>query len=138
MDALGRVLDIVPTAAGEWISLKNGSAVTFVCVGAEAFTVSEAADAAGTGAANLKAIDHWYANANADGSTGWTEQTTTTNDGATITPPASVGVFTISASQLSDGAAYVRCSKTTAGLVTAIVHDLTAERAPELLPALGA
>lgn len=137
MEALGRLFNIVPTADGVEVALKQASGVTFVCVGADGaqtFTVAEATDAAGTGAQTLAAIDHYYHNTSAAGAAAWTKVDPGAATGV-ITPAASVAVINIDATSLSDGFDYVRCTSSGAALVYAIVHDLVVQRSPVNLPA---
>jgi hypothetical protein len=137
MDGLGRAFNVIPVASGLYVRLDNAAAVTFVCNGNEAYTVQEAKDAAGTGAQNLVKVDHFYKN-KADGTTAWTKVTQAASQ--TVNPSDAtniVAVFSISANSLSDGYKYVKCTKTTSGLVTALQHDLAVQRVPENLPAVG-
>lgn len=136
MEALGRLINVAPIAKGAAISLKGASAVTFVCTGADTFTVTSSATAAGTYASPGTIIDHYYANAQTNGSAAWTRETQDAANAVEIA--AGAAAFTVEAASLPDGDAYVKCAGASTGLVTAIVHDLTAQRAPELLPALGA
>ncbi|GHH30241.1 hypothetical protein [Streptomyces rubradiris] len=136
MEALGRLFNIVPTADAVEVSLTGASAVTFVCVGADTYTIQQAKDAAGTGATNLPVIDHYYANGNVDGAGTWT-RTAVSPVGAAVTIALGCAVIHVPVAALDDGFDYIRCSSTAGGLVTAIVHDLTVQRAPDLLPALG-
>lgn len=137
MNGLGRVFNVVGTADTVEVSLKDASAVTFMCVGDEAYTVDEMTDAAGTGSQNLAVVDLFY-KAPPGGTAVWEEVTQTAS--ATVDPndaTNTVVVFTVTGSQLSDGFDYVSVTAASAGLVTAITHDLTVQRAPENLPALG-
>ncbi|PXY27429.1 hypothetical protein [Prauserella muralis] len=136
MEGLGRAFNVAPTADGVWISLVDSSAVAFVGVGADTYTVQSASDAAGTGAADLAVVDHYAANANANGSTAWTEEEQAA--AAAVTIAAGVAVIPVLASQLPAGHTHVRCSSTATGLVTAITHDLNVQRAPANLPAVSA
>lgn len=135
MEALGRLFNVVPTADAVEVSLRDASAVTFVCVGADTYTVKEATDAAGTGAQDLAVVDHFYAGASAAGANPWTR--TNQAAAAAVTIAAGIAAITIDAAQLSDGFDYVRVDSTAAGLVIAIVHDLAYQRDPVLLPALA-
>lgn len=136
MEALGRLLDIVPTAASAWVSLTNASAVTFICVGADTYNLDEATDSSGTSNQDLSVIDRYLENDNADGSTGWTVESQTASDSVTTTD--AVAVFHVSAEQLSDGYTHLQVTSDSSGLVYAIVHDLAVRRSPSELAALGA
>jgi len=133
MEALGRTLNVVPTADNVEVNLRDYDAVTFVCVGADTYTVQDASDAAGAGAANLAVIDQYYTNASAAGANPWVKVNQAA--GASFVLAAAVAVFTVDAASLRDGFKYVRCASTAAGLVTAILHDLKTQRTPANLPA---
>jgi hypothetical protein len=135
MDGLGKAFNIVPTADGVWINLRDASAVTFICVGADTYTVQDASAAAGTGAANLAAIDHEWTNAGAVGATQWVKVAAHAATASLVV--AANAAFTVDEASLRDGFKYVRCSSTAAGLVYAIVHDLKVARDPGNLPALA-
>ncbi|WP_322501820.1 hypothetical protein TR631_33860 [Streptomyces rochei] len=133
MEGLGRTFNVVPTADGVEVNCRDTSAVTFVCVGADTYTVQEAQDAAGTGARNLAVITHYYENASAAGANAWTKATQAA--GAAVTTAAAVAVIEVSTKSLADGYTHLKCSSTATGLVTAITHDLTVQRDPRNLPA---
>ena len=136
MEALGRLLNLVPTADGVFVNLKNASGVTFIGVksGGDTYTVQSAA--AASGGSDLDVVEHWYENANADGSSAWTRSADQVADAA-VTTTAAVAAIHVDAKSLPDGHAYVKCTSTSTGLVYAIVHDLTVQRTPANLPALG-
>lgn len=133
MDALGRLFNVVPTADATEVSLKDCTGVTFVCVGADTYTVKSATDAGGTGAANLAVVDHYYTSSSASGAAAWVKQVQAA--GAAVTIAAGIAVIEVDANSLPDGADYVRCDSTATGLVVAILHDLAYQRSPEKLPA---
>lgn len=138
MDGLGRILNVVAVADGVLVPLKDAGAVTFVChLGAgDTYTLQQAQDAAGTGAANLATVDHFY---DSDGVGGaWLKVTqaaaaTVVNNG---TAGHDCSVFTVQATELSDGFTHVKVTSTSTGTVVAILHDLAVQRAPENLAAL--
>jgi len=134
-DGLGRVFNIIPTADGVEVNLRDAGAVTFVCVGADTYTLQESVGAAGT-PQDLPIVERVYANANADGSTAWTlaEQAASKD----VVVAAGVKVFTVRADELTDGYTHVDVSSAATGLVYAITHDLHTQRKPSNLPALGA
>lgn len=138
MEALGRVIDVVPIASGAYLSMKNASGVTFVCTGADTFTVREAKDASGTSVQNIgNVITHYYQNTSTVGAAAWTKQTQAA--GAAVTQAgAYTTVIEIFASQLDDQFDYIYCHAAAAGLVTAILHDLTVQRSPANLAILAA
>lgn len=136
MEALGRLVNVAPIAAGRGISLRDASAVTFVCTGADTFTVTSSATFAGT-YSNLAAVDRKYTNTATNGSAAWADSGPVTAS-ATVTIASGAVAFTIDAASLPDGDVYVKCSAGGTGLVTAIVHDLAVQRNPANLPALSA
>lgn len=138
MEALGRVIDVVPIASGAYISMKNASGITFVCTGADTFTVREAKDASGTSVQNIgNVITRYYQNTSTAGGAGWTKQTQAGSyqvvQGSNYTT-----VIEVFGSQMDDGFPYVYCHAGGSGLVTAILHDLTVQRSPANLATLSA
>lgn len=134
-DGLGRVFNIIPTADGVEVNLRDAGAVTFVCVGADTYTLQESVGAAGT-PQDLPIVERVYANANADGSTAWTASDQAASEDVVVS--AGVKAFTIRADELTDGYTHVDVTGAATGLVVAIVHDLHTQRKPSNLPALGA
>lgn len=137
MEALGRSFNVAPIAAGRGISLKGGTAVTFVCTGADTFTVTSAASFGGSYSSPGNVVDHYYQQAATNGSAAWTKQTQTASN-AVVQASAYTTLITVSANSLPDTHCYVKCSAGGTGLVTAIVHDLSVQRKPANLPALSA
>lgn len=138
MEGLGRLFNLVHTAKGVYVNMKDASSVTFVCQLAtgDTFTVQEATTLAGGGAQNLPTVTQYYT-ASAAGTGAWARVTQATA-ATVVTASAVVAVFTIRAEELSDGYSYVKCTSTGAGTVTAVAHDLLVRRAPANLPALSA
>jgi hypothetical protein len=134
-DGLGRVFNIIPTASGVEVNLRDAGAVTFVCVGDDTYTLQESVGAAGT-PQNLAVIERYSTNASAAGASAWVDGEQAA--AATFDPNAAVGVFTVRADQLTDGYTHVDVTATATGLVYAITHDLHTQRKPSNLPALGA
>lgn len=138
MEALGREFNIVPTAKGVWINLKDADSVTFIGVkaGGDTYTVQSARDVAGTGAANLVTTQHWYENSTDTGGTPWTRPADQAT-GAVVTSTANVVAIEINGDSLP---ALHRCVKVTSAstaLVYAITHDLTVQRKPANLAAVA-
>lgn len=139
MDGLGRIFNTIAVADGVYVPLTDGQAVTFIgyLAAGDTFTVQQAQNAGGTGAADLDVIDHWYTS---DGVGGvWAEQSRAVPDAAvTIAGTAGLdcAVFTVEADSLSDGFTHVKCASTSTGTVVAVLHDLRTQRAPQNLPAL--
>lgn len=138
MEGLGRVFDVVPIASGAYLSMKNASGVTFVCTGADTFTVKEATSAGGAGAQNLgNVITHYYQNTSTAGAAGWTKQTQAASN-AVVQASNYTTVIEVFCSELDDGFDYISCHASASGLVTAIPHDLTVQRSPANLATLSA
>jgi hypothetical protein len=136
MDGLGRVFNVVGTADGIEIDVSECSAVTFICVGDEAYTVQEATSAAGAGATDLDVVDHFY-KTDVDGGGAWTKVTQAAD--AEVDPNGTgMAVFTVDTASLSDGFGFLLVNAAASGLVTAILHDLAVQRAPERLDAVAA
>lgn len=141
MEALGRLFNIIPTAEDVAVKMKDCSAVTFVCIGGnnETFTLVESK--AGASGQTLATLDHVYRNANAGGTAAWT-RSSVLNAGAqvgvvTTVTANPVAVFTVEDAELSDGFTHLEVQASSTGLVIAIPHDLTVQRAPQNLPAAG-
>jgi len=134
MEGLGRIFNVVPTADAVEIDLRNAAGVTFICVGADTYTIREAQSGTGTGVQDLLAWEHWYTNSGAVGATQWVEASDSTPAAAAVIA-ANAAIY-VDAKSLSDDFTHVQCNSTAAGLVVAIVHDLNVQRDPALLPVL--
>jgi hypothetical protein len=136
MDGLGRVFNVLPVADDVYVSLRDASAVSFICVNAsgDTYTLTEAKDAAGTSAQALATMGDFYISATVGAV--WSKVTHAV--ASTIVPTSSqdVAVITVRAEELSDTYDYVKLASTGAGTVVALLHDLTVQRKPENLPAL--
>ena len=140
MKALGRVMNIIGFASGIHIDLANASGVTFVCYengGAQNIDIKESK--AGASEDTLAVVTELYAS---DGVGAVHTKETTDANGALGTGDAAIvkkdttafdqAIFYIGASELSDTFDSVEVT-VDAGTVTAIVHDLLVQRAPENL-----
>lgn len=138
MEALGRTFDVVPIASGVYINMANASGVTFVCTGADTFTVREAKDHSGTSVQNIASlITHYYQQAGTDGTHAWTKQTQAAA-AAVTQASAYTTVIEVPVSWMDDQFDYIYCHAAASGLVTAILHDLTVQRTPANLAILSA
>jgi len=139
MEGLGRTFNVVPVADAVEVSMKDCSAVTFICVGAnaETFTLKECTDAAGSGAQNLVALDHYYACADSAGANAWTRQSMAAGAVVTTTTARPVAVIEVQATALSAGFKYLRVDSSSTGTVVALTHDLLVQRKPSNLRALA-
>lgn len=147
MRALGRVLDVVPNASGVGISLKNCSGVGFIAVASSTATTSLAFTAAtsyGGSYGNVVTTSGfgqpgtWYQRAG-DATHAWTKQTASWSNqvltiGATSGYESYVDYLV---SELADNYDYLKVTATNASL-TAILFDLTVQRAPENLAIVSA
>jgi hypothetical protein len=136
MDALGRVFNVLTIADDVYVPLRNYGGVTFVChlAAGDTYTLTEAQDAAGTGAAVLTTITRFHYSATV-GSV-WVAVSQAAASTMVTTSAQDVSVLTVNAAELSDGFDYVKLASTSTGLVTAILHDLHSQRTPANLPAL--
>lgn len=142
MKALGRSVNFTPAADGVWISLQEASGVLFECylagAAGDTYTLQEAKDSAGTGAQNLAIITEYYTNTG-NGTDAWTRRTQAA--AATVVTAAAATqnamAVEVQGTSLDDGYKFVKLTSTGAGLVFANIRDLTSQRAPELLPAMG-
>ncbi len=136
IEGLGRVFNAVPIAAGQGISLKDAQGVTFICTGADTFTVTAAATFAGSYTSPGTIITRKQTNTATNGTAKWVEATQAAGNAVTIASGAVA--FYIDANDLPAGQAYVKAAAAASGLVTAVVHDLAVQRDPANLAALGA
>lgn len=136
MWALGRLFNILPIADDVYIDLKGAAGVTFVGVNAagDTWTLTEAKDAAGTGAQVLATMTQYYVSA----TNGAVWQKLTQAAASTIVTTASQDVLVVEIEGVELSALYdwVKLTSTGAGLVYAITHDLAVQRAPQNLPAM--
>lgn len=142
MDALGNIINVVPVATGKHVSLKNASGVTFILYedgGAQSTDFKESI--AGASEQALTVVNDYYASNGIGGV--WTHETadadaTLSNDSNFVkkdTTAFDCAVIYIAAEDLSDGFDSVEATIDGAGSCIAIVHGLTAARAPQNLPA---
>lgn len=136
MDALGRVFNILPTADDVYVSLKDASAVTFVCVNTagDTWTLTNATSAAGGSAAVLSTIDHYWVQTT--NGAAWVKVTQAVGSAFTTSSSQDAAVVTVHESELADGMSWVKLASTSTGLVYAILHDLKTQRTPSNLTAL--
>jgi hypothetical protein len=151
---LGRVFDVIPIAAGKGFSLQNANAVDFVCTGdgsTSVFTLTVATTFAGTYRAYTYFIPYftpfayYYGTTATDGTAAWQRVSMTAasviTPGTTGTPGATLttAVITLFSTEMPDGYSYVKMTNSGgAGLVTAVLHDLSVARKPANLKILGA
>lgn len=140
--ALGRLFNFTPAGDGTWISLKQAGGVSFLCyltgAAGDTYTLQEAKDASGTGAQNLPIVTTYWTNTG-NGTDAWTKRTQAA--AATVVTSATASqnamVVEVLGVSLDDGYKYVKLTSTGAGLVNAVTTDLTTQRDPSNLPAMG-
>jgi hypothetical protein len=136
VEALGRLFNVIPIAAGVAVNLKEWGAVTFVCTGNDTFTLTSSDAFAGSYATPGNIVTRKYTNAQTNGTAAWVEATQAASNAVVIA--SGTVVFHVDASQLPDGHAFLKCTASAAGLVKAILHDPARLRRPSLLPAVSA
>lgn len=136
MEGLGRNFNVVPIADAKPFSVKDCSAVTFVCTGADTYTITVSDAFGGTYATPGNIIDHYYHSTATDGTAAWTRETQAAANA--VTGAAGTTVIEVPVKALPDGDVYIQCASTSTGLVTAILHDLNVQRTPANLAKVGA
>lgn len=136
MEGLGRVFNVVPIAAGQGISMKGCSAITFVCTGNDTFTLTVANTFGGSYATPGNIITRKHTNTSTANTAAWVDATQSAAN--TVVISSGSVVFTVGQAQLPDPAAYLKVTQSSAGLVCAILHDLKVKRVPANLPIVGA
>lgn len=137
MEALGRLINVAPIVDGAALSLKYSEAVTFVCTGADTYTITVADTFAGSYATPGSIITQYYQSTATNGTAAWTKVTQAASN-AVVQAGAYTTVIHVPATSLPDGKVYIKCTSTSSGLVMAVTHDLHVQRTPANLPILGA
>jgi hypothetical protein len=137
MEGLGRLFNVVPIAAGQGISIKDCSAITFICTGNDTFTLTAANTFGGSYSSPGNIITAKYTNTSTNGTAAWSARTTQAASNAVVIASGAVA-FTVGQAQVPDPAAYLKVSAGASGLVVAILHDLKVKRTPGNLAAVGA
>lgn len=130
MEALGREFNIVANADDVYVNLRDAGGVTFLGFNAagDTWTLTEAKDAAGTGAQVLATIER--AHVQATPGAAWTLVTQAAGSAVTTTGSQDVVVIEVEAPELSDTYKYVKLASTSTGTVQAILRDLHVQRKP--------
>jgi hypothetical protein len=134
MEGLGRVVNVVPIAAGTLISMKDCAGITFICTGNDTFTLSSAATYNGS-PSTLATITNYYTCTSTAGAAAWVAANQAAADAVTISSGAAS--FYVDASDLPSAAEYVKVAVAASGLVMAVFHDLLVQRAPANLRVLS-
>jgi len=145
IEGLGRLFNVAASVGGASgtgsaaISLRDGGAVTFICQGADTYTLTSSNAFGGTYSSPGNIIKTCYQNSALAGTAAWTQQPNTPSNAVTQANSNYVTVITVFGSSLPDTHKYVKLTVTgTTGKVTAVVHDLAVMRKPANLPALSA
>ena len=137
MEGLGRVLDVIPIAAGAGFKFRGASAISFVCTGNDTFTITVASTFAGSYATPGNIINHYYQRADTNATHAWTKQTQSASNAVVQSNSGYTTVFEVLTSMIADPSAYIKVSVGASGLVTAVLHDLVVQRKPANLEVLG-
>jgi hypothetical protein len=132
MEALGRLFNVVPIAAGRGLNVQHASAVTFVCTGNDTFTLTCATGFAGSYATPGNIIVTTYTNTSTNGSAAWVK--TTQSAANTVVIASGAVEFVVKGESLPDTKNYIKVTASGSGLVTALLHDLEIQRTPANLP----
>ena len=137
MQGLGRLFNVVPIAAGVGLSMKTCSGITFICTGNDTFTLTVASTFGGSYATPGNIIATKYTNTSTAGGAAWVGPTAQTAANTVVISSGSVAVY-VGQNMLADPACYLKMTASSAGLVTAILHDLKVKRTPANLPIVAA
>jgi threonine dehydratase len=138
MEGLGRLVDVVPIAAGQAFKFRGASAVLFVCTAADTFTITASSSFGGSYATPGNIISHFYQRADTNATHAWTLQTQAASNAVVQANAGYTTAFEVLTSMFADPNDYIKVSVGGSGLVTAILHDLTVQRKPANLEILGA
>lgn len=138
MEALGRLVNVVPIAAGRGLSMLGCSGITFVTTGSDTFTVTVAAGFAGSYASPGTLTCNVYKSSATNGTAVWVKDNTLISTNTVVSGGAIATCFHIPGTSLPDTKNYIKVSVGGAGLVMAILHDLYVQRAPANLPIVSA
>ena len=134
MEALGRTINPVAIGDGVYVNLKDYEGVTFLCylagAAGDTYTLTEAKDAAGTGAQTLATITRYHTSNGVGGVWTLNTQASAGTVVTTATTAQNGMVCEVEQAELSDTYKYVKLTSTGAGLVTPILRDLKVQRKP--------
>ncbi len=135
MEALGRLINVLPLADDVYVPMKDCGGITFIGYNAsgDTWTLTEAKDASGTGAQVLATIERFHTQATSGAA--WVKGTQAAGSAVTTTSSQDAICIEVEAPELSDTYKYVKLTSTSTGTVVAIQRDLHVMRAPANLPA---
>lgn len=137
-EALGRLMNVAPiVGAGAAISLRDCAAITFVCTGADTFTLTTSATFGGSYATPGNIITHFYQSTATNGTAAWTKQTQAASN-AVVQGSAYITLIELLVAQIPDTQVYIKCTASAAGLVSAYTHSLAYMRKAANLPIMSA
>jgi hypothetical protein len=145
MEALGRLVNIIPIASAKPFRLRGASTAMVVVTGATAVaTLNQDSSFAGGFASTLAAIRVVYWSTATDGTAPWSKliispAVSTYTHGTTAgLLTAAMSCFHVFTSELADPNSYLKVTAGGSGLCSVITADLTVQRAPANLELLGA
>lgn len=136
MEALGREFNTLPVADDVYVPLRDAGGASFICVNTagDTWTLTEAQDAAGTGAQVLACITSYHTAATVGAA--WVKRTQAANSAVVTTSSQDVAVIEVDEEKLSDTYTHIKLASTSTGTVVALLRDLTVQRAPANFAAL--
>lgn len=137
MEGIGRLVDIVPIAAGQAFKFRGASAVLFVCTGNDTFTITASGTFGGSYTSPGNIINHFYQRADTNATHAWTRQTQSLSNAVVQANSGYTTAFEVLTSMVADPQDYLKVSVGASGLVMAILHDLVVQRKPANLEVLG-
>src|SRR5579872_4953623 len=152
MEALGRLFNVVPIAAGVAVNFQVSSGITFVCTGNDTFTLTVSTSFGGsyvappTTAIGGGLIRNYYTNTSTGGTAAWVKTKLASGSYVNAVTIASgtvvFAVYGVDLAPFGSGVTtayqYIKCSVGASGLVAAIPHDLVHQRTPENMTILSA
>lgn len=141
-EGLGRVFNAIAPASNTYINLTDAAGVSFLGFevdGATVFTLTFAADASGTGAVTPAVIDHYYG-LSADTQSGRWHRTAQAASNVVNAADGTEDFVCIEvlANMCPQGKPWVKLAGDGSSTVTAILHDLNVQRAPQNLRSITA
>jgi hypothetical protein len=134
IEALGRLYNVAPIAAGTLISVKDCAGIEFIATGNDTFTLASAATYNGT-TTSLAVITDYFTCSSTSGGAKWAAGTQAA--ASTIAITSGAVAFFVDCAALPSAALYVSLSAASAGLVSAVVINLLVQRAPNNLRQLS-
>jgi hypothetical protein len=138
IEGLGRVFNAVPIAAGVAISMRDCSAITFFCTGADTFTLTMSPTFGGAYTTPGNVFNHYYQAAATNGTAAWTRQPLSVASNAVVQAGAYTTAITLLSGMIPDPNVYAKLTASASGLVMAVLHDLEYQRKPANLPIVSA